>query len=274
VISPTPVSWTIRTISRIRSARAASTPPAASVSSPPERSRIARRSGSASSPKSASRSNSSSLEASPCTQPLEVDRLVGLVAVAGQLDRARERRVDRRGRSSETPLHEVAQLVDHRRVAVRRQDVQQRLRGDDLPDRRGERRRADFLADAIDLVEHLVEPVVGRLRAKLHVEGADEPDGELPLRRSDGDPRRDRRDRLVAAVLVDEVRGVPELVEVDAGREAEAVERLDGGLGGDAVHRQRDRVDGDGEDVRARARRLERGGERVPAGALRVQPDG
>ena len=64
VISPTPVSWTMRTTSRMRSCRAWSTPPAASDSSPPERSRIARSSGSASSPKSASSSSSSSLAAS------------------------------------------------------------------------------------------------------------------------------------------------------------------------------------------------------------------
>ena len=54
------------------------------------------------------------------------------------------------------------ELVDDRRVAVRAEHVQERLRGDDLADRRGERRRADLGADAVDLVEHLVEPVARR----------------------------------------------------------------------------------------------------------------
>ena len=65
VTSPMPVSCTIRTSSRIRSARAWSTPLAASDSSPLERPRIVRSRGSASSPKRPRSSSSSSLEAIP-----------------------------------------------------------------------------------------------------------------------------------------------------------------------------------------------------------------
>ena len=139
------------------------------------------------------------------------------------------------------PVDEVAQLVDHRRVAVRGQDVQQRLRRDDLADRRRERRRADLGAHLDHLVEHLVEPAARRLAAQLHVERRDEADRQLVLRGAHGDPWRERRHRLVADVLVDEIGRLPEAIEVDARVEAEPGQRLRRRLGRDAVHRQRDR---------------------------------
>ena len=58
------------------------------------------------------------------------------------------------------------------------------------------------------------------------------------MRGAHRDARRDRRDRHVADVLVDEVGGLPERVEVDAGVEAEPGERLRGRLGRDAVRRR------------------------------------
>ena len=74
-------------------------------------------------------------------------------------------------------------------------------------------------------------------------------------------------------MLVDEIGGGPQLVHVDAGRQPEPGERLRRCLGGDAVHRQRDRVDGGSDHVGARARRLDRRRERVAGRALRVEAD-
>src|SRR5205085_830083 len=58
---------------------------------------------------------------------LEVDGLRVLMAVCEQVDRTPERGVDGRGRPSEATLDKVAQLVDHRRIAVRRENVEERL---------------------------------------------------------------------------------------------------------------------------------------------------
>ena len=95
------------------------------------------------------------------SQRVEIDGRFGLAAEV--LDRTGERRVDGTGRAAEAPADQIAQLVDHRRVAVRREHVQQRLRSDDLADRSGERRRADLLAHPADLLDHLVEAVARRL---------------------------------------------------------------------------------------------------------------
>ena len=75
--------------------------------------------------------------------------------------RARQGRVDRRGRAAEPAVDELAQLVDDRPVAVCAQHVHERLRGDDLADRRRERRRADLAPDPLELVENLLQPVAG-----------------------------------------------------------------------------------------------------------------
>ena len=83
----------------------------------------------------------------------------------------------------------------------------------------------------------------------------------------------ERRHRLVADVLVDEVGGPPERVDVDAGRQAEAVERVGDRLAGRAVEDERDRVDRGGDQVGAGPGGLDRGRERGAAGALAVEAD-
>ena len=80
-------------------------------------------------------------------------------------------------------------------------------------------------------------------------------------------------DRLVADVLVDDVGGLPELLQIDTGVETDAGERLRERLGRHAVHRQRDGVHRGRDHVRARARCFERRGERVATCALRVETD-
>ena len=142
--------------------------------------------------------------------------------------------------------------------------MEERLRGEDLADRRGERRRADLGADPRELVEHLVEPVAAALeRAGCASSAATSPAGRLVLGRADGDPRRERRDRLVADVLVDEVGRLPERGDVDAGVEAEPGERLRERLARDAVQRRARPGRRRRRSGRRRRGGLERGGERV-----------
>ena len=88
-----------------------------------------------------------------------------------------------------------------------------------------------------------------------------------------GDARGERRHRLVADVLVDDVRGLPQLRDVDVAVEAEPGECLRQRFARNAVQRERDRVDGAGDQVCACARRFERGGEGVAARALAVDAD-
>ncbi len=159
---------------------------------------------------------------------------------------------------AEAALHEVAQLVDDRPVPVRAEHVDERLRRDDLADRRGERRRPRLLAHALDLVEHLVEASAGTAGAQLRVDRRDEPDRHLAPRRPDGDAWQERRHRHVADVLVDEVGGLPEHLEVDAGVVPEPGQRLRRRLGRDAVAGERDRVDRAGDQVGAGPCGLER----------------
>src|SRR3954447_24887111 len=59
--------------------------------------------------------------------------------VAGEPDGAAHVRIDRSGRRPPLALEQRAHLVDHDRVPRRREDVQQRLGAEDLPDRRRER---------------------------------------------------------------------------------------------------------------------------------------
>ena len=218
VISSMPVSWTIFTTSRMRSSRFCSTPRAPAVSSPVARSRIDRSSRSASSPKSASSSSSSSLEARPFALSRSESRSTGSSAgaLAAQAHGPLERRVDRPGRRPEAAADEIAQLVDDRAVAVRPEHVDERLRRDDVAHGRRERRRARLDADALDLVEHLVEPAAGVARAQLDVGRRDDRGRQLAPRGAHGDARQQRRRRRVAEVLVDEVGGLPQRVLVDA----------------------------------------------------------
>ena len=152
--------------------------------------------------------------------------------------------------------------------------MQERLRAEDLTDRRRERRRADLLADPRDLLQHLRQPILAAVRPQLLVERRDEPDRHPVLRRSHGDPRRERGDRLVADVLVDEVGRLPQLLDVDRPSRSRArAAPSTSPSPGDAVDRERDRVDGAGDEVGAGAHRLERGRERGPARTLAVEAD-
>ena len=89
--------------------------------------------------------------------------------------------------------------------------MQERLRREDLPDRRRERRPACLGADATDLLEHLEQPIRGGVGAQMDVERGDETGRKVVLGRANGDARSDGSDRLVADPLVDDVRGLPEL---------------------------------------------------------------
>ena len=152
--------------------------------------------------------------------------------------------------------------------------MQQGLRGEDLADRRRERRRAHLVADPLQLLEDVVDPVGGSVGAKMRVERGHEAGREGVLGGADGDARRERSHRVVADVLVDEVGGAPQGGGVDGALEAEAAERLRQALAGDAVEAEGDRVDGAADQVGARSRGLERGGERVAGRALEVDADG
>ena len=102
---------------------------------------------------------------------------------------------------------------------------------------------------------------------------ADDAGRQVVARREHGDARHERSHELVADVLVDEVGRLPERVDVDAGIEPDAAERLGERLARDAVERQRERVDRAGDELRARAGGGERRGERAAAGSLGVDPD-
>ena len=152
--------------------------------------------------------------------------------------------------------------------------MNERLGGEDLPDRRGERRRADLGPDPRQLVEHVDDAIPGGVRAQVEIEGRDEAWREAVLGGERRDPWRRRRHGLVADELVDEVGGAPDRVRVDAGVEAEAAESGRGRLTGDAVQRQRERIDGAGDEVGAGTRRLDRRRERGASGPLAVEADG
>ena len=161
------------------------------------------------------RTSSSSLAARPSacsrTSSVVTGSSAGAVRRREELDRALDRRVDRLRRLAVAALDELAELVDDGAVAPRLEHVEQRLRREDLADRRGERRPARLRADATDLLEHLEQAIGRGVRAQMDVERGDEARREVVLGRANGDPRRDRRDRLVPDVLVDDVGGVPEL---------------------------------------------------------------
>ena len=122
---------------------------------------------------------------------------------------------------------ELTELVQDRAIAPGRQHVQERLRAEDLADRRRERRRSGLLADADDLGERVEQPVAGGVRAQVDVERGDETSRQVVLGCPHRDPRRERGERLVADVLVDDVRRLPESGDVDPGRSPEPLERLD-----------------------------------------------
>jgi hypothetical protein len=93
------------------------------------------------------------------------------------------------------------------------------------------------------------------------------------LRSAHRDPRGERRDRVVPDELVDDLGDLPERGHVDVALHPGAGQGAGQGLAGDAVQRQRDRVNGARDEVRSCPRRLERGGETAARGALAVEPD-
>ena len=194
-------------------------------------------------------------------------------AVAQKLDRSPHGRVDLARWRSVAPLHQVAQLVDDEAPALGGEDVQERLGAEHLADRGRERRPAALAPDRRQLVEHLVQPVGGRVLAEPCVELRDEAGGKAVLRGAHGHARRERRHRLVAERLVHELRPAPEHVEVDPRVVPEAGERLRQRLRRDAMERERDRVERARDALRAGAHRLDRSCERDAAGALAVEPD-
>ena len=109
--------------------------------------------------------------------------------------------------------------------------------------------------------------------AQVRVEGGDEAGGKIVLGGPYRDAGRERRDRLVADVLVDQIRRLPEVLAVDARLEPEPFEDVGEPLAGDAVEDERDGVDGAGDAVRTGPCGLECRGERVPGRALAVDPD-
>ena len=133
------------------------------------RPRIPRSSRSASSPKRPSRSSSSSLAAMPAGAARAPRRSGGATSSslsgscvswttrssAGSIGAGGvPKRAGDEARTSST--------IDE--VAARREDVDDRLRGEHLADRRRERRPAGLRADPVELLEHLVEPVAGAFR--------------------------------------------------------------------------------------------------------------
>ena len=196
------------------------------------------------------------------------------VGIVRQLDRAGHGWVDRAGRRPERAGDERAQLVDDREIAARGKDVEQCLRCEHLADRCGERRPSHLGADAIELLEDLLEPVGRALRAQRRVEARDEARGDVVLRSANGDARGERRDRLVADVIVDEVRCLPQTGDVDTRVEPHAGERVGERLAGHSVQRQCERIDRARDQLRAGFGRLQRRGERGAACALEVDADG
>ena len=134
-----------------------------------------------------------------------------------ELDGPLDRRVDRLGSLAVATLNQLAELVDDGAVPPCLEHVQKSLRGEDLTDRRGERRPAGLGADASDLLEHLEQTIGRGVRTQVHLESCDEARREVELGGADGDARRDVRDRLVADPLVDDVRRVPEFRNLEPG---------------------------------------------------------
>ena len=121
-------------------------------------------------------------------------------------------------------------------------------------------------------VEHLVESVSRSQRAQVRVEGGHETRRHPMLGGAHRDSGSERRDRLVAEVLVDQIGGPPDRVDVDARVQSQPGQRRRHRLPRDPVHRERDRVDGAGDQICAAAGGLERGRHRIPSGALAVEP--
>ena len=237
-----------------------------------------RSSGSASSPKSASRRSSSSLAAMPAYRSRSSSRS-GVSSVGGcpsEVSSTARRTCAEisPGRLAVAAGEQVAQLVDDGLVALGGEHVQEGLGGEHLADRRGQRRPAGLRADPGELLDHLVEPVARGLRAQVDVERRDQARRQAVLRCAGRDPRGERRHRLVADVLVDEVGGPPERGDVDAGARGRGRRahpratrpRRGGGRARPGTPRRR-------SGPRRRARPRSPAASAEPPGALAVEPD-
>ena len=151
--------------------------------------------------------------------------------------------------------------------------MQKSLRREDLSDRGRKRRPARLGADATDFLQHFQKPICRGVSAKVHFEGCHETGGEVVLRRANGDARSDGSDGLVADPLVDDVRRLPKLVDVDARRVPESLQRLCDRLAGNTVERECERVHGGRDQVRSRVDGRKRGREPDARGALDVEAD-
>ena len=172
-------------------------------------------------------------------------------------------------------LDERAELVDDRAVAPRREHVEERLRREDLADRRRERRRAGLAADRLQLLEHLEQPVAGRVRAQVRVERGDEAGRQVVLGRAHGDARRRAASPARRRCTRRRGRDASQSRSTSTpGVEPQPRERRGERLARDAVQRERERVDGARDQVGAGARGLERVGEPRAGGALAVEADG
>ena len=149
-----------------------------------------------------------------------------------------------------------------------------RLRREDLADRCGDRRRAGLAADHDQLVEDVVEAVGGSVRAEPGVDRRDEARRQLVLGGAHRDSRRERGHGIVADELVDHLGGLPEDADVDSTVHAGACERARGRFARDTVQRERDRIDGTGDQVRSGTRSVERCGQPAPGRPLAIEADG
>ena len=116
--------------------------------------------------------------------------------------------------------------------------MQKSLRRENLSDRGRKRRPARLGADATDFLQHFQKPICRGVSAKVHLEGCDETGGEVVLRGANGDARSDGSDGLVADPLVDDVRRLPKLVDVDPRRVPESLQRFCDRLAGNTVERE------------------------------------
>ena len=91
--------------------------------------------------------------------------------------------------------------------------MDERLGAEHLPDRCGQGRPADLGADAMQLVEHRVEPVAEALAPQAVVELGDEAGRKVVLGRAHRHAGRHGRYGILAERLVDELGGLPEQVE-------------------------------------------------------------
>ena len=88
------------------------------------------------------------------------------------------------------------------------------------------------------------------------------------------DPRRERGHRIVADELVDHLRRLPEDADVDSTVHSGACERAGGRFARDTVQRERDRVDGTGDQVRSGPRSVKGCGQPASGRPLAIEADG